>query len=46
MIIKKCPKCLSPKINLFAGAITGQYHCGKCSYVGTLIIEEEIDKPK
>jgi len=44
MIIKKCPSCLSLKINFFAGAITGQYHCDKCGYLGTLIIEEEIDK--
>tara|TARA_Y100000310_G_scaffold225672_1_gene227703 strand:- start:6758 stop:6895 length:138 start_codon:yes stop_codon:yes gene_type:complete len=43
MFIKKCPKCLSAKINLFAGAITGEYHCQKCNYVGTLILEEEVD---
>ena len=43
MIIKKCPKCLSSKIDLFAGAITGQYNCQKCDYLGSLVIEEEIE---
>ena len=44
MIIKSCPKCRSTKVNLYAGALTGQYHCEKCGYLGVLIIEEDINE--
>ena len=44
VIVKKCPKCASSKINLFAGAITGQYHCKECGYVGVIILEENLKK--
>tara|TARA_Y100000310_G_scaffold141993_1_gene141420 strand:- start:2545 stop:2718 length:174 start_codon:yes stop_codon:yes gene_type:complete len=42
VVVKRCPKCASNKINLFAGAITGQYNCKKCGYVGVIIIEEDL----
>ena len=42
MIVKRCPVCKSAKINLYAGALTGQYHCEKCGYLGVLVIEEDI----
>ena len=44
MKIKLCPKCKSKKIELFAGLVTGSYHCKKCWYIGPMIIEKEISK--
>ncbi|HYA57157.1 MAG TPA: hypothetical protein VEH57_01655 [Thermoplasmata archaeon] len=39
-----CPKCGSEKVALIAGSIVGQvYHCGKCDYVGSLVLEVDID---
>ena len=46
MKILICPKCKSNKISYAAGALTGQYYCGKCGYYGSLVIEEEIDVSK
>jgi len=39
---KKCPKCLSTRIDFYAAAMTGLYHCKKCGYIGVIIIEEDI----
>jgi hypothetical protein len=39
MYAKYCPSCKSKNITLYAGGITGAYECGKCGYVGTLILE-------
>jgi hypothetical protein len=41
MIIQRCPKCFSADIDWYAGALTGMYHCKKCFYTGTIILEEE-----
>jgi len=38
-----CPKCGSLRISLVAGSIIGQvYHCAKCDYVGSLVLETEV----
>ncbi|MEK6860696.1 MAG: hypothetical protein AABY07_01880 [Nanoarchaeota archaeon] len=42
MKIKKCPRCMSTKIDSLSVVITGQYFCKKCSYLGPLIIEKEV----
>ncbi len=40
----KCPKCGSSNIMPEAGFVTGyKYNCKDCSYVGSLIIEEDIE---
>jgi transposase-like protein len=39
--MKKCPKCKSSNIQLYAGGELGSYQCTDCGYVGSLIIEEE-----
>lgn len=44
MKILKCPRCRSAKIEYFAAALTGQYHCRKCGYIGTLVIEEDVSE--
>jgi predicted RNA-binding Zn-ribbon protein involved in translation (DUF1610 family) len=38
---KSCPKCGSEKIDFYAGALTGAYHCKKCGYTGPIIVEED-----
>lgn len=43
-----CPRCCSPEIKLATGLTIGgiapkQYICGKCGYVGTVIMELEED---
>ncbi len=39
-----CPRCGSPRLYLEAGAMMGQiYHCKECDYVGSLVIEREIE---
>jgi len=41
--VLQCPKCGSPDLYYEAGLITGQkYHCKKCNYVGSLVIERDI----
>jgi len=40
-----CPKCGSVRIALVAGSIVGQvYHCAKCDYVGSLVLETEVQE--
>jgi|Deesub1362B_J571_1020462.scaffolds.fasta_scaffold00118_18 uncharacterized protein YbaR (Trm112 family) len=39
MRILICPVCKSPEIDLDAGGYTGKYHCRKCGYIGSLIVE-------
>lgn len=46
MKINICPVCKSTKINYYAGALTGQYHCDECGYIGAIILEEEIEDLK
>lgn len=38
-----CPQCGSSDIYYEAGMITGQkYHCKRCGYIGSLILEKEL----
>jgi len=38
-----CPKCGSARITLVAGSIIGQvYHCTRCDYVGSLVLEQDV----
>jgi hypothetical protein len=40
-----CPHCGSDRVYYEAGMITGEvYHCYECDYVGSLIIEREVDE--
>ncbi len=42
--ILRCPMCGSTRIELAAGLITGQvYHCLACQYVGSLVLEVDVD---
>ncbi len=41
---KLCPNCKKPRIELYAGWITGSYHCKACGYIGPVVIEETRDK--
>ncbi|HTZ62198.1 MAG TPA: hypothetical protein VMC82_06140 [Thermoplasmata archaeon] len=42
--ILRCPMCGSVRVDLTAGSIAGQvYHCHDCQYVGSLILEVEVD---
>lgn len=42
--ILRCPMCGSVRIELAAGLITGQvYHCPACQYVGSLVLEVDVD---
>ncbi len=45
--IKVCPVCGSPHIHYVAGMITGEkYVCEDCGYVGSLIIEMDVEEYK
>lgn len=40
-----CPQCLSSDLYYEAGMITGQkYHCKRCGYIGSLVLEKELDE--
>jgi transcription elongation factor Elf1 len=43
-----CPRCGSPKMNLTTTLAIGftpkQYYCENCGYVGTVVMELEIEK--
>jgi transposase-like protein len=42
--IKVCPHCGSARIVADVGLITGQrYHCLACDYVGSLILETDVE---
>jgi predicted RNA-binding Zn-ribbon protein involved in translation (DUF1610 family) len=46
MKVLQCPQCGSTDIYYEAGMITGQkYHCNKCNYVGSFVIEREMPEP-
>lgn len=39
-----CPSCKSTDVTYEAGLITGQkYRCGRCGYVGSFIIERDVE---
>ena len=44
MKLNICPNCRSTEINYYAGALTGQYHCEKCGYMGAIILEKDVDE--
>lgn len=37
----KCPYCKSENVGLYMGFQFGKYECGKCGYIGPLVIEED-----
>jgi rubredoxin len=40
--IQVCPMCGSPRLYYEAGMVTGQkYHCKRCGYIGSLVIETD-----
>jgi transposase-like protein len=39
-----CPVCASSDVELDTGGYTGKYHCKKCGYVGSFVVELEEDK--
>lgn len=42
--VQVCPKCGSSQLYYEAGMVTGQkYHCKRCGYIGSLIIEADED---
>jgi transposase-like protein len=44
--VLQCPQCGSTDIYYEAGMITGQkYHCNKCNYVGSFVIERDMPEP-
>lgn len=44
MKITVCPNCGSRRITLCAGGQIGQYRCEDCGYVGSLVIEQDIER--
>ncbi len=39
-----CPECGSDELYFEAGMITGmKYHCKKCDYIGTFVVEKNIN---
>ena len=41
--VLRCPQCGSTRIVYEAALITGQvYHCQACQYVGSLILESDL----
>ena len=42
--IKYCPECKTPNLDLYSGFLAGTYHCRKCGYIGSLVIEKSFDK--
>ena len=39
-----CPQCLSSDLYYEAGMITGQkYHCKRCGYIGSFVLEKEVE---
>ena len=45
--VLRCPQCGGTNIYYENALITGyKYHCKDCDYIGALIIEEDVDKPK
>ena len=40
-----CPQCGSSDLYYEAALITGQkYHCKKCNYIGSFVIEKDIEE--
>ncbi|MEM2096396.1 MAG: hypothetical protein QXV86_02680 [Candidatus Caldarchaeum sp.] len=44
-VVQVCPACKGTSIDLHLGGYLGKvYRCGICGYVGSLIIEMEVDE--
>lgn len=44
IMIQQCPECGSSELYYESGFITGYvYHCKRCDYIGSFIIENELD---
>ncbi len=42
--VLSCPQCGSPELYFEAGMVTGHvYHCKKCEYVGSFVIEKDVE---
>ncbi len=40
--VRHCPQCGSTDLTIVGGMIMGQvYHCQKCDYVGSLVLETD-----
>ena len=46
MKIIYCPVCKTNNIQSYAASMSGVYYCKKCGYIGTLVIEKDIQKKK
>ncbi|MGA1848968.1 MAG: hypothetical protein ACMUHB_06475 [Thermoplasmatota archaeon] len=43
MIVHQCPDCLGTELYYETGFLAGyKYHCKKCDYVGSFVIEKEV----
>ena len=42
--IQRCPKCKSANtLMYYAAALTGAYRCKKCGYLGSIVLEEDVE---
>ncbi len=44
MIVHQCPECLGTELYYETGFLTGyKYHCKNCDYVGSFVIEKQVN---
>jgi hypothetical protein len=44
MIVHQCPECLGTELYYETGFMTGyKYHCKNCDYVGSFVIEKQVN---
>ena len=44
MIVHQCPECLGTELYYESGFMTGyKYHCKNCDYVGSFVIEKQVN---
>ncbi|MBN1390567.1 MAG: hypothetical protein JXA22_08000 [Candidatus Thermoplasmatota archaeon] len=44
MIVHQCPECFGTELYYESGFMTGyKYHCKNCDYVGSFVIEKQVD---
>ncbi|MBN1539032.1 MAG: hypothetical protein JW939_02725, partial [Candidatus Thermoplasmatota archaeon] len=44
MIVHQCPECMGTELYFESGFMTGyKYHCKNCDYVGSFVIEKQVD---
>jgi hypothetical protein len=44
MIVRQCPECLGTELYYESGFMTGyKYHCKNCDYVGSFVIEKQVN---